>query len=140
MIYVDTSVLAAYYCPEPASDRAQRALSLEAERAVSLLVDVELASALAGKVRGRQIRRTDARRILTLYQSHLEQGIYTRLPIEDAHYAQAREWLTTFAVALRSLDALHVAVAGLSGCSLLTADRALARACSAVGVVARLIT
>ena len=139
MIYVDTSVLAAYYCPEPLSERAQRALAGESKRAVSPLVDVELASALARKVRAREIRRAEAHRVLTLYQSHLEQGVFTRLPIETAHFAQAREWLASLNVALRSLDALHAAVAGLQGCPLLTADAAMARACAGLGVTARLV-
>ncbi len=139
MIYVDTSVLVAYYCPEPLSERAERALVHESERAVSPLVEVELASALARKVRAREIRRADAHRVLTLYQSHLQQDLYLRLPIEAAHFAQAREWLANFTVALRSLDALHAAVAGLQGCPLLTADTALAKACAGLGVTVRLV-
>jgi hypothetical protein len=36
LTYVDTSVLAAFYCPDLLSQRAQRALSEEGERAISL--------------------------------------------------------------------------------------------------------
>lgn len=139
MIYVDTSVLAAYYCPEPLSLRAQRALKESSERAISWLAEVELVSAIARKARARELRRADALRILAAFQSHLEQGIYTRLALEGRHFARAREWLSTFTVPLRTLDALHLAVAAMEDCTLLTADAALAKACSRAGVTARLI-
>jgi predicted nucleic acid-binding protein len=140
LIYVDTSVLAAYYCPEPLSERAQRALEEADERAISPLVELELVSAIARKVRARELRRGDAHRILAVFQSHLEQGIYTRLGMDAAHFAKAREWLAGLRVPLQTLDALHVAVAAMKGCSLITADTALAKACAKVGVTARLIS
>jgi hypothetical protein len=88
LIYVDTSVLAAYYCPEPLSGQAQRALAQEYERAISSLVELEFVSAIAGKVRAHEMRRGDAHRILAAFQSHLEQGIYTRLAVDGAHFAR----------------------------------------------------
>ena len=140
MTYIDTSVLAAYYCPEPLSSRAQRALHEEDERAISWLVETEFVAVLARKVRTRELRAVEGRRVFALFQSHLEQGVYTRLALELAHFAKAREWLGTFNVALLTLDALHLAVAAIQGCPLLTADVALARACAKIGVTARLIS
>ena len=140
MTYIDTSVLAAYYCPEPLSARAQRTLLAENELAISWLVEAELASVLARRVRAREVGPADGHRILTLFQSHLEQGVYARLAVEAAHFAKAREWLGTFTVPLHTLDALHVAVAALQGLPLLTADVALAKACARIGVTARLIS
>jgi predicted nucleic acid-binding protein len=140
LIYVDTSVLAAYYCPEPLSEQAQRALAQEDELAISSLVELEFVSAIARKVRTHEMRRPDAHRILAVFQSHLEQGIYTRLGVDAAHFAQAREWLATLVVSLHTLDALHLALAAMNGCSLMTADTALAKACAKVGVTARLIS
>lgn len=139
MIYVDTSALAAYYCPEPLSAAAERALRVESERAVSWLAEVELAAAVARKVRTREMDFADARRIASLFQSHLEQRAYIRLGVSDIHFAKACEWLLNFAVALHSLDALHLAVAALNGCEILTADSALAKACGKLGVGVRLI-
>jgi predicted nucleic acid-binding protein len=139
LIYVDTSVLAAYYCPEPLSEQAQRGLAQEDELAISSLVELEFVSALARKVRTHEMRRRDAHRILAVFQSHLEQGIYARLGVDAAHFAKAREWLATLAVSLQTLDALHVALAAMKGCSLMTADAVLAKACTKVGVTARLI-
>jgi len=139
LTYIDTSVLAAYYCPEPLSGPAQRALHKEDDRAISWLVEAELASALARKVRAREMRPSEGRRVLALFQSHLEQGIYNRLALERAHFAKAREWLATFTVPLHTLDALHLAVAAMQGCPFLTADVALAKACARIGVKAHLI-
>ena len=139
MIYVDTSVLAAYYCPEPLSVKAQRALAQEHERVISTLVELELVSAITRKVRTHELHRGDAHRILAEFQSHLDQGVYTRLAVDGAHFAKAREWLTTLMIPLQTLDALHVALAALKGCSLMTADVVLAKACAKVGVKARLI-
>jgi hypothetical protein len=123
----------------PLSGRAQWALQEEDERAISWLVEAELVSALARKVRAREMRPADPHRILAVFQSHLEQGIYTRLAVGAAHFAQARQWLATFTVPLHTLDALHVAVAALQGCPLLTTDVALAKACARIGVPAHLI-
>jgi hypothetical protein len=139
LTYIDSSVLAAYYCPEPLSGPAQRALHEEAERAISWFVEAELASALARKVRAREMRPSEGHRVLALFQSHLEQGIYMRLALERAHFAKAREWLATFTVPLHTLDALHVAVAAVQECPLLTTDIALAKACARIGVTAHLI-
>ena len=139
MIYIDTSVLAAYYCPEPLSGKAQQALAQVNERAISSLVELEFVSAIARKVRTHEMRRADAHRILAAFQSHLEQGVYTRLGVDGAHFAKAREWLATLVVPLQTLDALHVALAAMKGCSLMTVDAALAKACAKVGVTARLI-
>lgn len=140
MIFIDTNVLAAYYCPEPLSSLAQKALQEPVERPVSPHVELELTSAIARKVRTRRMRRKDAQRVLDLFRSHLEQGIYTRLGVDAAHFAEARDWITTFTVSLQPLDALHIAVAKMSGCSILTADAVLAKACTKVGTSARLIS
>ena len=49
--YVDTSILAAYYCPEPLSERAEQRLRELRPPTISWLTDVELHSALAGVTR-----------------------------------------------------------------------------------------
>ena len=77
---------------------------------------------------------------MDLFRSHLEQGIYTRLGVDAAHFAQARDWLASLSVPLQALDALHVAVAKMSGCTIVTADAVLAKGCTKVGVGARLIS
>ena len=46
-MYVDTSLLVPYYCPEALSQRAERTLRADPRPAVSDLVEVEFFSALA---------------------------------------------------------------------------------------------
>jgi len=128
MVYVDTSVLAAYYCPEALSARAEKAVLRSERPAISLLVEAEFTSAVARKLREGALAKADAARIVSRFDLHVATGCYERLPIEASHYEIARDWLGQFAVPLRTLDALHLAVCFAGGAVLLTADAGLARA------------
>lgn len=139
MIYIDTSALVPYYCPEPRSAAAQRFLARQTEPAISDLVEVELFSALARKVRAAELRRADAQRIQATFRAHLEGGLYTRLPVERRHFGIARDWLAALHPPLAALDALHLAIAAAQPCPIVTLDRALARAARTVGVAARVL-
>ncbi len=62
MAYIDTSVLVAYYCPEPLSDQVE-AILLNTERpAISQLTEVEFISALTRKIRGQMLTTGDGGR------------------------------------------------------------------------------
>jgi len=140
MAYIDTSVLAAYYCPEPRSARVQKALQKVDEPVISPLVEVEFFSAVAAKVRARELDTASARRILALFGKHLAEGYYGIVPIEAAQYRVARDWLGEFTTSLRAPDALHLAAAYTNDLTLLTADRALARSARRFGVEHRMFT
>lgn len=137
--YIDTSVLVAYYLPEPLSTRAERVLLRGGMPAISPLVELEFASVLARKVRARELAPTGAGTALEQFRMHREQGMYLRLEIGDAHYTQARRWVEALRVPLRTLDALHLAVAADAGCTLLTADKQLARAARALQLPCQLL-
>ncbi len=139
MIYVDTSALVPYYCPEPRSTGVQRFLARQTELAISDLVEVELFSALAKKVRAAELRRADAQRIQATFQAHRDGGVYTRLPVEHRHFVIARDWLAAFHPSLATLDALHLAIAAAQPCPLFTLDGVLARAARTLGVAARVL-
>ncbi len=47
MVYLDTSILAAYYYPEPLSQQAERRMRSSSEPAISELTELELSSAVA---------------------------------------------------------------------------------------------
>ena len=83
MIYVDTSVLAAYYCPEKLSIQAQRILSDQVEPALSWLTEVELTSAVARKVRSKELNSVDGNRILAKFISHLNAGFFWLMKFEE---------------------------------------------------------
>lgn len=138
-MYVDTSILAPYYCPEPLSDRVPQVLAAQRRLAVSWLVEAELASALAQKVRRRQLPAADAGRAAAMFQRHLSQGLFVRLPLAYGHFRQASAWLQTFSLPLRTLDALHWAITAAAGMELLTSDRALAASAARLNLPARLL-
>ncbi len=134
MFYVDTSVLAAYYCPEPLSGRVEVFLRAAGQPAISSLVEVELFSALSRKVREGALDAADAKRISAKFLSHLNEGIYRTYPLESHHFTLAREWLGLCTLPLRTLDALHLSVVSQSDLTIVTSDRALARAAEQLGV------
>jgi len=109
------------------------------EAAISALVEVEFHSALARRVRMKDLGREDALKIISALKVHVEEGLYQVLPVESREYGLARDWLATFQVPLRTLDALHLAVAFSHSLAIATADRGLAAAAEHVGVQCRLI-
>lgn len=132
--------MAAYYCPEPLSAAAQREISNVIRPAISRLVEVELHSAVAQKLRTGELEATAANQILSLFKVHLAGGYYRIVAIQEGTYALARDWIGRFDTPLRTLDALHLAAAFASGLQILTADHGLARSAALLGVDHRLIT
>jgi len=140
MTYLDTSVLVAYYCPEPLSEAVERILRRMEQPAISALTEVEFASALARKVREKGISRQEANLVLNEFKAHINQRLFTRVPVDREHYTVAFAWLTQFSLPLRTLDALHLAVAAGADLDLVTADRGLSRSARRLGVRCKLLT
>ncbi|HLW46910.1 MAG TPA: type II toxin-antitoxin system VapC family toxin [bacterium] len=134
MIYADTSILVPYYVPEALSDRVQQFLRQTPDVALSDLGEVEFFSALARKVRERGLTREDAHRVTALFIGHLDGGAYARLELERAAYHMAQNWLGTFDISLRTVDALHLAVAATNAIGIATADMTLVRAGRSLGL------
>jgi uncharacterized protein len=126
--YVDTSVLGAYYCPEPLSTAAEAALLRMQEPCISPLTEVEFASLIARKRRLRELSERQATEVIRLFGQHVADGCYRRLPLGAEHFLRARHLIASMASALSTLDALHLSVALSAGIPLLTADRDFARA------------
>ena len=139
MAYLDTSVLVAYYCPEALSEAAEKMILDDRQPAVSALTEVELVSALARKIRERELSRENANHVLTEFQSHLNRFLFKRIPLDLDHYSVAFNWLAQFAVPLRTLDALHLAVAAQNNLELITADQRLLQSARKLGVRTRLL-
>lgn len=100
----------------------------------SWLTGVELLSALSRKVRERMLDRGDATRIAALYEEHLDAGYYSLLALDVADLGRASDWIRRFDNALRTLDALHLAVVARESLSLATADQRLAELAQEAGV------
>ena len=138
--YIDTSVLTAYYCPEPRSASVQRLLGRVDGPAISPLVEVELHCAVARKVRAGDLDASDARRVFDQFRLHLAQPLFRVVPLQAADYALARDWIARLASPLRVLDALHLAAAAANGLRLVTADAHLARSARLFGVPCRQVS
>ncbi len=139
MVYVDTSVLVAYYCPEPLSEKAEASLTAQIQPAISSLTEIELFSAISRKVREKDIDHKDAGRVIARFVVHLDNHYYTYLPVEPNHFQLARSWIGMFKLSLRTLDALHLAIASSEGFKVVTADKNLSRSAKALGVNVQLL-
>ncbi len=133
-MYLDTSVLVAYYCPEVMSDQVESLIRSQSSPFVSELTEVEFSSAVARKVREGGLVRADALRILTEFTTHLDAGYYSRLTVEPRHYRLAKDWLGQMRWPMKSLDALHVATAAIARTILATADVSLSAVAQALGI------
>lgn len=138
--YVDTSVLAAYYCPEPLSLAAEHALRNLSSPMISDLTLVEFSSAISRKVREKTLLRESAARLIAQFEAHLADGYYEILSLKAHHYHLAQSWLGQLTGTLRTLDALHLAVTQTADVSILTSDRRLASEARRLGVSFKLLT
>ena len=140
MAYVDTSVLIAYYCPEPLSATAQRVIRDDDGPAVSRLTEVEFCSALAIKVRRHELDTQTAQRLISQFRLHLEERRYQVVPVQAEQYVLACDWIGRFSTPLRTVDALHLAAAFSGGLQIVTADKDLARSAEHLGMACMLIS
>jgi uncharacterized protein len=125
MYYIDTSVLVAYYCPEPFADKAENFLAKIDRPNISALTEVELFSALSRKLRNKEIEPKTARQIAAKFLSHLEGKYFNCLPVTANHYSLADNWISQFTLPLKSLDALHLAIASCEELNIVTLDHQL---------------
>jgi predicted nucleic acid-binding protein len=132
--YFDTSVVVAYYLPEPLSGRVQEIYENILGPEISELVEVEVVAALSLRLRVGDIRREQAERVAGLFTDHLEEGLYVRRHLHAGHYRLARDFIARFDLPLKSPDALHLAICAAEDLSLFTADRQLARNAEALSV------
>ena len=133
-VYIDTSVLVAYYCPEPLSKKVEAFVTSYAQPAISALTEIEMFSAISRKVREKLMDHTDAGRVTAKFISHLDNRYFTYLPVESHHFRLARDWIGMFKVSLRTLDSLHLAIASSERLSVVTTDKNLSKSAKALGL------
>lgn len=137
MLYLDTSLLVAALTPEPNTDLAQAWLEeQDPERLlVSQLVITEFSSALSLKIRTGQIDIGSKRQALAGFRGLLADSL-TVLPLLPEHFIDAAKFVDQHSLALRTGDALHLAVAADKAAAMCTFDRRLADAATALGIEA----
>jgi predicted nucleic acid-binding protein len=134
MVYIDTSVLVAYYCPEPLSEKAEAFLTAHMQPAISALTELELFSAISRKVREKGMDHKDAGRVIARFVAHQDNHYYTYLSVEAHHFRLARDWIGMFKLSLRTLDALHLAIASSEGLRIVTTDKSLLKSAKGLGL------
>jgi predicted nucleic acid-binding protein len=140
MPYFDTSIIVAFYCPEPVSNEAENLLRRAKDLYISPLVEVELASAVSRKVREKTLSITDAARIIAEFKTHVDQGIFHMVSISSIHFACAFNWIASFITPLRAFDAIHCAIASQINETIVTADASLAHSAKILHVNHKLLS
>ncbi|NJN81421.1 MAG: type II toxin-antitoxin system VapC family toxin [Caldilineaceae bacterium] len=130
----------AYYLPEAYSQQVQLLYENTPEPTINSFIEVEVLSVFSRLVRTQELTLDKAREAAALFSAHLEQGLYTQIPLRVAHYRQAREYIARFYLPLKAPDALHLAAAALEQLPLLTADRQLAHNAESLGIAVELLT
>jgi predicted nucleic acid-binding protein len=113
-IYLDASALAKLYIPEPESESLEACLRGRRDLLISELTITEVISALARRRREGELSATQ---LFLVRDAVLAAGAgsFRRLDMSPAVHREAEQLLLGIAsVALRALDALHIALA-LSG-------------------------
>ena len=114
-IYIDSSALAKIYVPEADSEQLDAFLRGRQDLMISELCITEVISAAARRKREGLLNSRQVKEIHERILADAEAGYYARLDISPSIHRDAERFLlSTESVALRSLDALHVALA-LSG-------------------------
>ena len=135
MIYLDTSTLVAYYTTEEHSLAAQ-AILLDAELPViSDLVIAEFNVAIHRKRARGYLSPEAVGAVFALFDEHVRET-FLQVPLAPAQIAATRDLAEKLSAAtpLRTLDALHLAIAIEVGGALATFDQRLAEAARAMRI------
>jgi predicted nucleic acid-binding protein len=111
-IYVDSSALAKLYVPEPESDTLETFFRGRRDLMVSELAITEVLSAVARRRREGMLTAHQALEIRDAVLADADSGSFHRLDMSPVVHREAERLLFhAESVALRTLDALHLAVA-----------------------------
>jgi predicted nucleic acid-binding protein len=111
-IYLDSSALAKLYLPEPESDGLDALLRNRRDLLISELAITEVLSAVARKRREGMLNESQVLEIRDAVLADADSGSFCRLDLSPVVHRQAeRLLLHGGSVALRTLDALHIALA-----------------------------
>ena len=133
MIYLDTSILAAYYLPEEISLQVQTYIQGKS-LLITELTRLEFYSALSIRVGTNSLLQSDAKRIMELFNSHLRDAYYLNKKLNSKHYEKAGEYMATLSLPIKATAALHLAFAASENLKIVTADKQLANNASKLAI------
>lgn len=136
--YLDASALAKWYLNEPRSEDFEQYITRRRSAHISRLGMVEFRCLLSRRSRSKEISRKIQAEVFSRFLEHIREGYLAVHPLDDAYAWKALELLDRLNHhPLRTLDALHLATAlALKASELATADRVMADAAEALGMVA----
>jgi predicted nucleic acid-binding protein len=134
--YVDTSALAKWYLNERGSEEFEAFILFQERAAISRLTALEFRCLLARRRRAQDLSATAERDAFRQIRSDVFNGYLEVHPLLDEHVHTAIDLLERLQEhPLRTLDALHLAIASALGATVLaTADRVMAQAAAALGL------
>ena len=135
MLYLDTSVLVAALTREKRTAFVQEWLAEKPGGllAISDWVITEFSAALSIKLRTRQLNAEQRADALSTFTSLVDES-FARIPIGPQEFRAAARYADQHRTGLRAGDSLHLAASASVGARLVTLDRALAKAATALGV------
>jgi len=133
LIYLDTSILATYYLPEKISSQVQTYIQGKSQL-ITELTRLEFYSALSIKVRTNSLLKSDAKRVMELFKSHLGAAYYLNKRLNPKHYDKTGEYIATLSLPIKTPDALHLAFAASENLKIVTADKQLANNASELDI------
>jgi uncharacterized protein len=138
--YVDTSILLSAMTQEIATDRAQRWLAEQPPEsiAISLWTITEFSSGLSIKLRTGQIDQAARAASLNAFGRYTAETLVI-LPVSDEAFQTAAHFADQSTLAIKSADALNLAIVAGAALSFVTLDRRLAKAALALGVAVELL-
>ena len=135
VVYLDTSVLAKWYFSEPNSEQVSDYIIGLDSAVISTLTKTEMRCLLARRKRMQEFGADLEGQIYATFLDDIAQGHLTLLKVEDKHLETATNLISILPNhALRTLDALHLAIAQHHGLPVIaTADKLFANAAEVLG-------
>ena len=133
IVYFDSSVLVAYYTVEERTDEAKSVVEQAELPVISDLCIAELNVVIRRKQRQGFLSDTATAAVFELFDEHVR-DIFVRVALDDGHLEATRQLPIHAEPPLRTLDALHLAVAVDVGGAIATFDDRLAEASRSLGV------
>lgn len=132
VIYLDASVIVPLFLPQPRSPEAE-SLLFGQEIVVSDLAAAEFSGAIAMAIRIARIGENVGRAVLARFDDWVaDQAVMAET--QSADFAAAIVLIRRIDLALRTPDALHIAIAARLGAKLITFDAKMATAACALGL------
>lgn len=133
-LYLDTSVIVALFTNDSLSSKADAFLRANTSQIeISDFAAAEFASAVARKVRTRDLTRADALAAFSTFDEWLVRGV-KRLFVRSGDVAAADAILRRLDLSLRAPDALNIALAHRAHATLVTFDKGMAKNARAMNV------